>query len=168
MEVEIVLGDLRVLPVEGVVNPANSRGEMGGGVAGALRRAGGAEIEREAMARAPIPVGEAIATTAGSLAYRRIVHAPTMERPAMETTEEKVASAARAALRCADAEGLRSLGIPALGTGVGGLDPETAARAIVEAVASFRGRSLRKVLLCALAPEIVEAFRRAWEERPPA
>ncbi|HET6204380.1 MAG TPA: macro domain-containing protein [Planctomycetota bacterium] len=165
MEVEIVLGDLRALPVEGVVNPANSQGVMGGGVAGALRRAGGGEIEREARARAPIAVGEAVATTAGRLAYRFVVHAPTMERPAMGTSVEKVALAARAALRCAEEAGLRSLGVPGLGTGVGGVDPDAAAEAIVEAVGSFHGRRLEKVVLCDLVPEMVEAFRRAWEKR---
>jgi len=165
MEVEIVLGDLRALAVEAVVNPANSLGLMGGGVAGALARAGGEEIEREARARAPIPVGEAIATGAGRLPFRRVVHAPTMERPAMATSPEKVRRAARAALLCAEEQGLRSLAIPGLGTGVGGVDPEEAAAAIVAEVAAFRGATLSKVVLCDLTPEMVEAFRLAWEER---
>ena len=165
MEVEIVLGDLRALAVEAVVNPANSLGEMGGGVAGALRRAGGREIEREAMARAPIPVGEAGATSAGQLPFLKVVHAPTMERPAMATTPEKVRLAARAALRCADEAALRSLAIPGLGTGVGGVDTEEAAAAIVGEVATFHGRTLSKVVLCDLTPEMVAAFRRAWEGR---
>ena len=165
MEVEIVRGDLRALGVEAVVNAANSLGEMGGGVAGALRRAGGKAIEREAMARAPIPVGSAVATGAGRLPYRKVVHAPTMERPAMATTAEKVRLAARAALRCAEGEGLRSLAIPGLGSGVGGVEPDAAARAIVEEVAAFAGKSLKKVVLCDRSEAMVEAFRRAWKER---
>lgn len=163
MRVEIVRGDLRALEVEAVVNPANSRGEMGGGVAGALRRAGGESIEREAMARGPIPVGTAIATGAGTLPYRRIVHAPTMEAPAMRTTLDKIARATRAALACADAEGLGSLAIPGMGTGVGGADPDEAARAMVAEIRAFRPESLDRIVLCDRGEEMVEAFRRAWE-----
>jgi O-acetyl-ADP-ribose deacetylase (regulator of RNase III) len=135
---------------------------MGGGAAGALARAGGEAIEREAMARAPIPVGTAIATTAGTLPYRRVVHAPTMEAPAMRTNLDRIARATRAALACADAEGLESLAIPGMGTGVGGADPNEAARAIVSEIRAFRPKKLLRIVLCGRDEEMVEAFRRAW------
>ena len=64
MEIVAQLGDITKVKADAIVNAANSRGEMGGGVSGALRQAGGPEIEKEAMGKAPIPVGEAIFTTA--------------------------------------------------------------------------------------------------------
>jgi O-acetyl-ADP-ribose deacetylase (regulator of RNase III) len=66
--ITVVRGDITRSQAEVIVNPANSKLMMGGGVAGAIRRTGGAAIEREALRRAPIRVGEAIATNAGKLA----------------------------------------------------------------------------------------------------
>ena len=67
MRIEVVDGDIALLEVDAVANAANDRLWMGAGVAGALKRAGGEEIEREAMAKGPIPVGTAVATSAGRL-----------------------------------------------------------------------------------------------------
>lgn len=157
--VEVLQGDITELEVDAVVNAANSLGEMGGGVAGALRRKGGIEVEREAMERAPIPVGTAVVTTAGKLPCKKVIHAPTMERPAMATIPEKVRLAARAALETAEREGLASVAIPGLGTGVGRVSAEDSARAILEEVCAFRGRRLRRVILVDVDREMVEAFR---------
>ncbi len=109
MELRLIRGDITQVDAEGVVNPANSLGEMGGGVAGLLRRKGGEVIEAEAMAQAPIPVGSAVATGAGRLPFLRVIHAPTMERPAVSTTADKVGMATRAALKCGDAAASRIL-----------------------------------------------------------
>lgn len=159
VKIEILQGDITSLKVDAVVNAANSLGQMGGGVAGALRQKGGAEIEKEAMERAPIPIGQAVATTAGKLPYKKIIHAPTMERPAMATSSEKVRLAARAALREAEANKLKSLAIPGLGTGVGGLSFQESAKVILEEVRTFRGKSLQRVLLVDLDPGMVQAFK---------
>jgi len=157
--VELKVGDITAQSADAICNPANSLMYMGGGAAGALKRAGGDEIEREALRHAPVPVGEAVATSAGRLSARWVVHAPTMERPAMPTTSEKVERATRAALECADGIGAKTLVIPGMGTGVGGLSFEAAARAMVAALRSFRPRVLRKVILCDRNEEMV----RAWE-----
>lgn len=79
MEIEVLLGSLLDVKADAIVNPANSYGYMGGGVAGVIKRAGGEEIEREAIKKAPIPVGSAVITTAGRLPFKGVIHAPTME-----------------------------------------------------------------------------------------
>src|SRR3954471_6517573 len=137
MEIVAQQGDITKIKADAVVNAANSRGEMGGGVSGALRQAGGSEIEKEAMSRAPIPVGEAIFTTAGTLPFKGIVHAPTMEQPAQTTTVDKVRKATLAALICADSYGVKILGMPGMGTGVGAVSPGAAADAMVETLRTY-------------------------------
>lgn len=163
LNVEVKRGDLTKERADAICNPANSLMFMGGGAAGAIKRAGGDEIEREALRHAPVAVGRAIATTAGKLRARWVIHAPTMERPAMQTTEEKVYSATKAALECAESVSSQSLILPGMGTGVGGLSPERAARAMVKALKEFAhsARSLREIILCDLSGEMVDAWRRA-------
>ncbi|HDI01182.1 MAG TPA: macro domain-containing protein [Candidatus Bathyarchaeota archaeon] len=143
-----------------IVNPANSLMLMGGGVAGAIRRAGGAEIEEEARRHAPVPVGQAIATGAGRLAVDYVIHAPTMEQPAMRTTSEKVLLATRAALRCAEEKGIRAIAFPGMGTGVGGLSPGEAAEVMMKALKEHidAGTSLEVVDFVAFTADLEEAF----------
>jgi O-acetyl-ADP-ribose deacetylase (regulator of RNase III) len=124
----VVEGDITKASVDAIVNAANSLMIMGGGVAGAIKRAGGEEIEREAMKRAPVPVGEAIATGAGRLKARYVIHAPTMERPAMSIPLENAVKATRAALKKAVELGVESVALPAMGAGVGGLRVRDVAR----------------------------------------
>jgi O-acetyl-ADP-ribose deacetylase (regulator of RNase III) len=161
LRIEVRRGDLTKQVADAVCNPANSLMVMGGGVAGALKRAGGEEIEREALKHAPVPVGKAVATTAGKLQARWVVHAPTMERPAMRTTEEKVYRATKAALECAEAMGAKSIVIPGMGTGVGMVPCENAARAMAKAIKEFSAtaKSLKEIFLCDLDHEMVEAWR---------
>lgn len=156
-------GDLTKQKADALCNPANSLMYMGGGAAGALKRAGGEEIEREALKHAPVPVGKAIATTAGKLQARSIVHAPTMERPAMPTTKEKVYLATKAALDCAEQAGVESIVLPGMGTGVGGVSFEGAAEAMIKALKEFApaARSLKKIVLCDLNKEMADAWARA-------
>ena len=143
-----------------IVNPANSLMIMGGGVAGAIKRAGGPEIEEEARRRAPVPVGEAIATTAGRLPVDFVIHTPTMEQPAMRTDVDKVGRAMRAALELADREGIRAVAFPGLGTGVGGLSPDEAARTMMEVLKAHidAGTGLRAVDFVAFTADLEEAF----------
>ena len=161
MEIVTRQGDITQVEADAVVNAANSLGEMGGGAAGALKRAGGAAIEQEAMSKAPIPVGEAVYTTAGTLPFQGIIHAPTMERPAQRTTLEKVRQATLAALMCADSYGVKVLAMPGLGTGVGGVSPDSAAEAMVETLRHYETASVRKVILVDRDPAMVSAFREA-------
>ncbi len=165
MRIEIRKGDITTAEVDCIVNAANSLGIMGGGVAGALRRAGGAEIDREARAKAPIPVGEAVATTAGRLNARYVIHAPTMERPAMPSSPENIRAATRAALRVAEECGCRSVAIPGMGTGVGGVSPDDAARAMVSALREFEhSPTIETVILMDIGDAMVKAWRHALAE----
>ena len=156
----IIKGDITKVKVDAIVNPANSWMIMGGGVAGAIRRAGGQVIESEARKYAPVPVGEAKVTRAGRLPCKYVIHAPTMERPAMRTTIDKVRAAVRAALRAADNARAKSVAFPGMGTGVGGLDPRKAASAMVETIIEELPRlsNVSEVLLVAFNEELYSAF----------
>ena len=161
MEIVAQQGNLLQVKAEAVVNAANSLGEMGGGVAGAIRQAGGVEIEKEAMSLAPIALGDAIFTSAGKLPFKGIVHAPTMEKPGQTTHVDKVRKATLAALLCADSYGIKVLAMPGLGTGVGGVSPSAAADAMVETLRNYETNSVRKVILIDQDSAMVAAFRNA-------
>lgn len=158
-------GDLTELAVDAIVNPANSYGQMGGGVAGAILKKGGEEIEREAVSKSPIAIGEAVATRAGRLKCRYVIHAPTMVRPAEVTDVERVQKATRAALECADREGLKRVAFPGMGTGVGRVPPEAAAQAMVDVARSFRARNLQEVIFVSFGEELKQAFEKALHSK---
>jgi O-acetyl-ADP-ribose deacetylase (regulator of RNase III) len=132
--ITIVQGDITKLEADAIVNAANSRLIMGGGVAGAILRTGGKEIQEEASRKASVPIGKAVATTAGKLQAKHVIHAPTMESPAMSTSKLKVRLATRGALECARQLGIASIAFPGMGTGVGGLSVEEAAKVMVEEI----------------------------------
>lgn len=160
--IRVKKGDITKEEVDAIVNPANSLGIMGGGVALAIKKAGGNIIEEEAMKRAPIKVGEAIATVAGKLKCKYVIHAPTMERPAMKTNVEKVKLATRAALKLARELGIKSIAFPAMGTGVGGLSYSDAAKAMIEEFKEFEDLN---IILVAYDSEALEAFEKFLKKR---
>ncbi len=162
-------GDITLAECDAIVNAANSLMIMGGGVAGAIRRAAGEEVEREARRYAPVPVGKAVATSAGRLAPRvkAVIHAPTMERPAMRTTVEKVAKATRAALELAAEKGFDCIAFPAMGAGVGGVpvkdSVETMLREIEEFLSENPGKP-RKIILVAYSEGDKKQFIKALND----
>lgn len=164
--IRIVEGDITEMSVDAIVNPANSLLIMGGGVAGAIKRKGGVEIEEEARKHAPVPVGEAVATTAGRLKAKYIIHAPTMERPAMRIGLENVEKATRAALKLADKLGIETIAFPGMGTGVGGIPYYGAAREILEVVKEHidNGTGLKEIILVAWGKEAYNDFSRALRD----
>lgn len=116
------VGDLTQFEAEVLVNAANGQGHMGGGVAGALRRRGGPEIEAEAIqvCRETNPqTGQVYLTGAGKLPARFIYHAVTMQHPAERSSIEIVEQCLHSILLRAREQGITTIGIPALGTGVG-------------------------------------------------
>jgi O-acetyl-ADP-ribose deacetylase (regulator of RNase III) len=137
--IRIVKGDITSLRCDAIVNAASDRLWMGGGVAGAIKRGGGEEIEREAVRQGPIPVGDAVATGAGRLPARHIIHAVTMGQD-LVTSERDIRAATRSALRLADRLHLRSIALPALGTGVGGFPLDRAAAAMLEEATAHLGQ----------------------------
>lgn len=162
-KVAILRGDLTKQEADAIVNPASSLMYMGGGAAGAIKRVGGIEVEREALKHAPLPVGKAVATGAGRLGAKWVVHAPTMERPAMLTTVGKVYRAAKAALLCAEKVGARSIIMPGMGTGIGGVAFDEAARAMVKAVNEFSegAKSLATITFCDIDERMIVAWQKA-------
>lgn len=161
IEIVVEQGDITQKKVDAVVNPANSAGLMGGGVAGVIRRVGGKIIEEEAVRQSPIPIGKAVLTSGGELPCQGVIHAPTMVRPAERASAEVVRKATEAALRCADEAGLSSVAFPGMGTGVGRLAPEVAAKTMVEAIRSFPAKKLSRVYLIGFESGMVEAFQKA-------
>jgi O-acetyl-ADP-ribose deacetylase (regulator of RNase III) len=161
VKIEVKRGSLLELEVDAIVNPANSMLTMGGGVAGAIKRIGGEEIEKEAVKNAPLPVGKAIVTSAGRLKARHVIHAPTMEKPG-PTTVEKVYKAMYAALELACNMKFKSMAIPGMGTGVGGLSPDEAAEAMFKALEDWlnRGLTVRHIIFVDLNEEVVHAFKK--------
>ncbi len=160
LELEVVEGDITALEVDAIANAANNRLWMGAGVAGAIKRAGGEEIEREAVAKGPIEVGDAVATGAGRLAARYVIHGAVMGQD-LRTSAELIERATRRCLEVADELGCSSIALPAFGTGVGGFPLEECARIMVGVARSFRPRSLGKAIFAVLGEEAARAFRSA-------
>jgi O-acetyl-ADP-ribose deacetylase (regulator of RNase III) len=133
MKIDVVIGHITHADTEAIVNAANSELWMGGGVAGAIKRMGGDAVEREAMAQGPIQPGEAVVTSAGSLPapIRWVIHAATMG-PDLKTSEGLIRQATASALAAAQRIGAKSVGFPALGTGVGGFPMQRAAQVMME------------------------------------
>jgi len=154
-------GDITQKKVDAIVNPANSQGLMGGGVAGVIRRKGGRIIEEEAVKQAPIPIGSAALTQAGNLPCQGVIHAPTMANPAELASPEVVQKATEGALRLADASGFSSIAFPGMGTGIGRLPLDVAAETMVKAIRAFPATCLKDVYLIGFEQEMVKAFHNA-------
>ena len=135
-EILIVKGDITESSTEAIVNAANNEFRMGGGVAGAIKRAGGKIIEEEAMSKGPVKVGEAIITSAGSLKAKYIVHAATMKMD-FETNEEIIRKATCSSLICAQENKVSSIAFCALGCGVGRLSLQAASKIMAQEVFSY-------------------------------
>jgi len=160
INIEVYKGDIARLELDAVVNAANNRLWMGGGVAGALKRAGGKEIEDEAVKKGPIPVGEAIVTGAGKLKAKYIVHAAVMAQD-LKTDAEKIRQATKNSLLRADELSIRSIAFPALGTGVGGFPLDECARIMISEVRqhSARETELRRVVFALYDEPAYQAFK---------
>ena len=159
LELEVVEGDIAALAVDAVANAANDALWMGAGVAGALKRAGGEEIEREATAKGPIELGTAVETGAGGLPARWVIHGAVMGQD-LRTNAELVGATTRSCLAKADELGAESLALPAFGTGVGGFPLDECARIMVEETRRFEPRSLRRVVFAVFGAEAKRAFDR--------
>lgn len=134
----IEIGDITEFTGDVIVNPANTKLIMGGGVAGAIKRKGGEEIEKEATKYAPIPIGKAIATHAGKLKCKYVIHAPTVEEPGLPSSFENVYKATKAAIEEASKLGINSIAFPLMGAGVGGLTPSESIKAMVKAIEELK------------------------------
>lgn len=160
LELAVVEGDITALDVDAIANAANDHLWMGAGVAGAIKRAGGEEIEREAVAKGPIRVGDAVATGAGRLKARYVIHGAVMGQD-LRTSAELITRTTARCLEVAEELGCRSLALPAFGTGVGGFPIDECARLMVAAVRGFDARSLERVVLAVFGEQAREVFAEA-------
>jgi O-acetyl-ADP-ribose deacetylase (regulator of RNase III) len=166
-EIEIKQADITKLEVDAIANAANTKLRHGGGVAGAISRAGGPAVQSESDERAPIGLGEAVETTAGAMPARWVIHAATMELGG-PTSAEIIRSATASTLAKADELGAKSLALVAFGTGVGGFPLGEAARIEVEQVRRHldSGSGLERVVFAVHGDEAEAAFGSAMNQAP--
>lgn len=157
LQLEVLQADVTRLDVDAITNAANTQLRHGGGVAAAIARAGGAELQKESREKAPIGLGEAIETTAGDMPARYVIHAATMELGG-PTSAEIIERATRSALAKAEELGCRSLALVAFGTGVGGFPLEEAARLMVGVVRDHEPQSLQRVVFAVHGDAAERAF----------
>jgi O-acetyl-ADP-ribose deacetylase (regulator of RNase III) len=158
--VEVLDTDITTLDVDAIANAANTQLLHGGGVAGAISRAGGPAVQEESRQKAPIGLGEAVDTTAGDMPSRWVIHAATMDLGG-PTDADIIRDATAATLAKADELGARSLALVAFGTGVGGFPLDEAARIEVDEVRRHldAGSGLERVVFAVHG----DAARRAFE-----
>ena len=138
--VEVVKGDITDQDVDAIVNAANNHLWMGAGVAGAIKKKGGQEIETEAVRQGPVDIGAAVITTGGNLKAKFVIHAAGMGQD-LRTDEEKVRSATRSSLKLADENKVGTLAFPAIGTGVGGFSIHQCAQTMINESIDFLSES---------------------------
>jgi O-acetyl-ADP-ribose deacetylase (regulator of RNase III) len=160
--IEVLDTDITRLDVDAIANAANTRLIHGGGVAGAISRAGGPQVQRESDERAPIGLGEAVQTTGGQMPCTWIIHAATMELGG-PTSAEIIRRATASTLRLADELGARSLALVAFGTGVGGFPLEQAAQIEVGEVRKHldAGSRLERIVFAVRGAAARDAFEAA-------
>jgi O-acetyl-ADP-ribose deacetylase (regulator of RNase III) len=169
---QMVEGDLTQERVDAIVNAANSQLQHGGGLAAAIVRRGGSQIQAESRAwvreHGPVSHAEPAITHAGSLPCRYVIHAV---GPVWGDGDEdaKLSAAVNGALTAADRIKLASIAIPAISTGIFGFPKERAARIIIETIQAYfkqiAGSGLKKVRLTLYDQPTIQAFRQAWNEK---
>ena len=171
VQIEAIVGDITQVDTDAIVNAANTGLWMGSGVAGAIKSAGGQEIEREAVAKGPIQLGGAVATSAGTLPHKRVIHAAAMGYQGgsmIPATADSVRKATESVLRVAGEEGLTSVAFPALGTGVGGFSIQECAEVMAGAVQHYVSDNpdsgITRVVFVLRDEEARRAFKGAGED----
>lgn len=162
VEIKVIQADITELKADAIVNAANNKLTMGGGVAAAIRKKGGKAIEDEAVGKGPIKIGEAVFTSAGNLPSRYVIHAATMGMD-FRTDEGKIRDSCRNALKVADELKIGSIAFPALGCGVGGFSLLASAKIMAQEV--FRRireekTGLKEIIFCLCDKEAYEIFNK--------
>ncbi|QLD87912.1 macro domain-containing protein [Natronomonas salina] len=164
MEFRVVQGDIAAQSADVLVNAAGTSLQMGSGVAGALRRGGGEQLDEAAVSKGPVDLGETAVTNAYDLDAEYVIHAAAMPHYGDgQATAESIREATHNALAAADERGCESLVLPALGCGVAGFDLEEGAWIIAETVAEYEPTSLEDVRFIAYSDEEYETVRRVAE-----
>ena len=161
-EIKIIQGDITELEVDAIVNAANNKMVMGGGVAGAIKKKGGKIIEEEAVKKGPIKIGEATFTQGGSLPAKYVIHAATMGMD-FKTDENKIRESCKNALRIAEELKIKSVAFPALGCGVGGFPLLAAAKIMAQEVMKHLRENksrLKEIIFCLYDKEAYDVFNK--------
>jgi O-acetyl-ADP-ribose deacetylase len=164
-KIEIQQGDLTDMDVDAVVNAANNDLKLGGGVAGAIRRKGGPQIQDECDKIGTIPVGGAAITSGGKLKARYVIHAASMELGG-RTSAHALRSSAAHALRIAAQNGLKTIAFPAVGTGIAGFPLGECAEIMLRETVKHLSRetSVEKVHFVLFDQEALKVFEKALAE----
>lgn len=158
-------GDLTEADTDAIVNAANNDLQLGGGVAGAIRRKGGEQIQRECDAIGSIPVGGAAITSGGRLKARHVIHAASMQLGGA-ATERALRSSTAHSLRIAAQNNLKTIAFPAVGTGIAAFPMrECAEIMLAEAQKHLQGAtSLEQVQFIFFDKQSLEIFEQVWKE----
>jgi O-acetyl-ADP-ribose deacetylase len=161
-KIVLLQGDLTEMDVDAIVNAANNDLQLGGGVAGAIRRKGGDSIQRECDAIGSIPVGGAAITSGGKLHARHVIHAASMQLGGATTARALRGSTAHA-LQIATEQGLHTIAFPAVGTGIAGFPIPECARIMLREVAEHlkKSTSLEKVYFVLFDAQALAEFEKA-------
>ena len=160
MDFEVIQGDIAAQSADVLVNAAGTSLQMGSGVAGALRRGAGPEINDEATSKGPVDLGAVAVTDAYDLDADHVIHAAAMPHYGDgKATAESIADATRNTLETADDLGAESLVIPALGCGVAGFDLREGARIICDVIADYDPETLSDVRVIAYSDDEFETIR---------
>ena len=165
MNIEVRQGDITQSDTEAIVNAANNHLWMGSGVAGAIKRAGGEEIEKEAVSKGPVDIGQAVETTAGRLPHKYVIHAAGMGQD-LKTSERIVGDVTKNSLLLADRLKLKSIAFPAIGTGVGGFPIDRCAEIMIGTTRELceRFESLERVVFVLFDTVSHDAFGKVLDK----
>ena len=156
---ELVEGDITEMQTEAIVNAANAQLVLGGGVAGAIRRKGGPQIQEECNKIGATFVGGAVKTTGGNLKAKYVIHA-VGPRMGEANADEKLKNATLNSLKLADEETIKSISLPAISTGVFGFPIQRCAEIMLQTTIEYlKGQTgVEKVIFCLFGRGIYEVF----------
>ncbi|HDS31104.1 MAG TPA: hypothetical protein ENN67_08685 [Firmicutes bacterium] len=163
--IRIIKGDIIAQDTEAIVNAANTELLLGSGVAGAIRKADDGTIQNECNRIGRIPLGEAAITSGGATGIPWVIHAAGMHL-GERATGDSVKLSVRNSLLRAKEKGLKSIAVPAIGTGVGGLKPDVCARVSLEEARNHLAgeTSLSEIRFVLFSDEMLESFMNAYEK----
>jgi O-acetyl-ADP-ribose deacetylase (regulator of RNase III) len=162
---ELVEGDITEMETEAIVNAANAQLVLGGGVAGAIRRKCGPQIQAECHKIGGTFVGGAVITTAGKLKARHVIHA-VGPRMGEGDEDQKLTNATLNALKVADQNHLKSLSFPAISAGIFGFPIERCAEIMLQTTMNYlNGRTgLERVVFCLFGRDSYDVFQKRLQE----
>ena len=163
--IEILQGDLTEMDCDAIVNAANNDLQLGGGVAGAIRRKGGSSIQNECDEIGTIPVGAAAITSGGDLKARYVIHAASMQLGG-QTSAQSLRTSTAYSLRIAAQKSLKTIAFPAVGTGIAGFPVRGCAEIMLREVENHFGgpTSIEKVYFVLFDAEALSVFKKAFAQ----